>query len=965
MTPERWQQVKAMLDAALEHSPGERAAYLDQVCTEPSLRQEVESLLAREKRAEGFLEAPALEAVAKMLSEDQGESLIGRRMGSYQILSLLGAGGMGEVYRANDSKLGRDVAIKILPAVFVYDPERLARFQREARILASLNHPHIATIHGLEQCDGVHYLVMELVAGQTLAERIRAGRVAVEETLRICCQIAEALEAAHEKGVIHRDLKPANVKVTPEGRVKVLDFGLAKAFADDGGQDFSNLPTLPTMGTEDGRVLGTPAYMSPEQARGKPVDKRTDIWAFGCVLYELLTARQAFPGETLSDTIAAVLDSEPNWQSLPLTTPSKIRDLLRRSLQKERDRRLRDIGDARIEIEDALAVPKDAGPTQAGVPLTDAAQRKSRERLAWAIGAIAIVIAALALGAFAYFRNVPQDAQTIRFFVSPPETWTLTRQLGLTGASPNPLAVSPDGHRIALVATSADGRTLLWVRSLDTLNAHPLAGTEGAARPFWSPDSRLLGFFAGGKLKKIDVSGGPPLTLCDAPDDRGGTWSQDGVIVFAPRPDSALQKVSDSGGTPIATTVLAPGEVHRGPVFLPDGRHFLYRAKMDRGTGLIYIASLDSTDRKLLLNVDSGTYVYTQGHLLFLRGTTLMAQPFDARRLVLAGDAFPIAEQIQVQNATGPGFGLFSASSSGVLAYQTGAGTTATQLVWFDRTGKQIGTLGDSATYADLELAPDEKRASISISDGQQRDIWAYDVARGLRTRITFDPADELSSVWSPDGSRLVFNSRRKGHLDLYQKASSGAGTEEVLLADNRDKSPQSWSPDGQFILYTSSGSPTGDDLFVLPLSGDRKPVPFLQTPFNEYDGQFSPDGRWVAYGSDESGKDEVYVAPFPGPGGKWQISTAVGTFPRWRRDGTEIFYLAPDNKVMAAAVNGKGSSFEVGAVKPLFEARALDPTRNSFAVSADGQRFLINTDPQTTSAPITVVLNWAAGLKK
>jgi len=484
------------------------------------------------------------------------------------------------------------------------------------------------------------------------------------------------------------------------------------------------------------------------------------------------------------------------------------------------------------------------------VPVSAITQRKSRERLAWAIAAMAIVIAALVLGAFAYFRNVPQDAQTIRFFVSPPETWTLTRQLGLFGSPPDPLAVSPDGHRIALVATSADGRTLLWIRSLDTLNAQPLAGTEGAAHPFWSPDSRFLGFFAGGKLKKIDVSGGPPLTLCDAPNDRGGTWSQDGVIVFSPTTDSALQKVSDSGGTPIAATVLAPGEVHRGPVFLPDGRHFLFRAKKEEGApGLIYVASLDSTDRKLLLNTNTGTVVYSQGHLLFLRGTTLMAQPFDARHLVLTGDAFPIAEQIQIQSNPNAGYGLFSASSNGVLAYQTGTGTTATQLAWFDRTGKQVGKLGDSATYADLVLSPDEKRASVSISDGQQRDIWAYDVARGLRTRITFDPADELNSVWSPDGSWLVFNSRRKGHLDLYQKASSGAGTEEVLLEDNRDKSPQSWSPDGRFILYTSSGPPTGDDLFVLPLSGDRKPVPFLQTPFNEYDGQFSPDGRWVAYG--------------------------------------------------------------------------------------------------------------------
>jgi eukaryotic-like serine/threonine-protein kinase len=967
MTPERWQQIEQLYYAALERGEGQRGTYLHEVCAgDDALRREVESLLEQEKRADGFLESPALEVAAKMLAKDENRSLSGQQLGSYKIVCLLGAGGMGEVYQAHDTKLGRDVAIKVLPPAFVHDPDRLSRFQREAKMLASLNHPNIATIHGLEQSDGVNYLVMELVPGQTLAERVSAGAIKIEEGLKLGVQIAEALEAAHEKGVIHRDLKPANVKVTPGGRVKVLDFGLAKAFAGDSGQDISHALTLEAMGTEEGRILGTPAYMSPEQARGKSVDKRTDIWAFGCVLFELLTGKAAFDGETVSDMIVAVLEREPEWELLPPPTPARIQDLLRRCLQKDSQRRLRDIGDARIEIEEALAAPKVAASTQAGVPVSAITQRKSRELLAWAITAIAIVITALVLGAFAYIRNVPQDAQTIRFFVSPPETWTLTRQLGLFGSPPDPLAVSPDGHRIALAATSADGRTLLWVRSLDSLNAQPLAGTEGAAHPFWSPDSRFLGFFADGKLKKIDVSGGPPLTLCDAPDDRGGAWSQDGVIVFAPRTDSALQKVSDSGGTPIAATVLAPGEAHRGPVFLPDGQHFLYRVKTEEGApGLIYIASLNSTDRKLLLDTNTGTVVYTQGHLLFLRGTTLMAQPFDARHLVLKGDAFPIAEQIQIQSNPNAGYGLFSASGNGVLAYQTGAGTTASQLVWFDRTGKQVGMLGDSATYADLVLSPDEKQASVSISAGQQRDIWRYDVARGLRTRFTFDPADELNSVWSPDASRLVFNSRRKGHMNLYQKASSGAGTEEVLLEDNRDKSPQSWSPDGRFILYTSSGPPTADDLFVLPLFGDRKPVPFLQTPFNEYDGQFSPDGRWVAYVSDESGKDEVYVTPFPGPGGKWQISTAGGTFPRWRRDSTEIFYLAPDNKLMAAAVNGKGSSFEVGAVKPLFEARALDPTRNRFAVSADGQRFLMNSAPQTTSAPITVVLNWAAGLKK
>src|SRR6267154_1447194 len=596
MTPERWQKIEQMYHAALEREESQRSAYLREVCVgDEQLLQEVESLLAQENRAEEFLERPAMEVAAKVLAENQSQSsLVGRQLGSFKVVSLLGVGGMGEVYQAHDTKLGRDVAIKVLPSAFVHDPDRLSRFQREARMLASLNHPNIATIFGFEQSEGVNYLVMELVPGETLAERVSAGALKIEEALKLGAQIAEALEAAHERGVIHRDLKPANVKVTPEGRVKVLDFGLAKAFAGDSGLDPSNAPALTSMGTEEGRILGTPAYMSPEQARGKPVDKRTDIWAFGCVLYELLTGKEAFRGETLSDTIAAVLEREPDLQLLPPATPSKIRDLLRRCLQKDSQCRLRDIGDARIEIEEALAAPKDAAPTQAGVPVSAITQRKSRERLAWAIAAIAIVIAALGLGALSYFRSVPQDAQTIRFFVSPPETWTLTRQLGLFGSAPDPLAVSPDGHRIALVATSADGRTLLWVRSLDTLNAQLLAGTEGAAHPFWSPDSRFLGFFAGGKLKKIDVSGGPPFTLCDAPNDRGGTWSQDGVIVFAPNTDSALQKVSDSGGMPIAATVLAPGEVHRAPVFLPDGRHFLYRAKtVEAAPGLIYIGSLN------------------------------------------------------------------------------------------------------------------------------------------------------------------------------------------------------------------------------------------------------------------------------------------------------------------------------------------------------------------------------------
>ncbi len=890
----------------------------------------------------------------------------GTKLGSYEVAALIGAGGMGEVYRAHDIKLGRDVAIKVLPEAFAHDADRLSRFQREAKMLAALNHPNIATIYGLEHSDGAQFLVMELVSGETLQERLkRDGAVPIEEALAIAKQIAEALEAAHEKGIIHRDLKPANVKVTPEGKVKVLDFGLAKAFeGDSNNEDMGNSPTLSRAATMHGVILGTAAYMSPEQARGKVVDKRTDIWAFGCVLYELLTRKQVFTGEDVTDILAAVVRAEPDWNFLPLSTPTKICDLLRRCLQKDKTLRLQAAGDARIEIHETLTTPAHVGPVapQGNTPLGNI-------RAAWSIAAVAILVAALVWGTFAYFRRPPEGARLVRFFVSPPGTGRLaTTALTASGATVSPLAVSPDGSRIAIVAMGADGKSQLWVRSLDTLVAQSLAGTEGAFQPFWSPDSRFIGFFAGGKLKKIEVSGGPPITLCDAPDPRAGTWNQDGVIVFAPTSTAALQRVSAAGGVPAAATTLAHDEaVHMRPFFLPDGQHFLYRPSTGPGGGPAYVGSLNSFERKFVLNADSSNVVYSQGYLLFLRESTLMAQPFDAQRLVLTGDALPIAESVRDSETINPS-GIFSVSENGVLVYQTGAAMAGDQLLWFDRTGKQTGELGDPALYSDLELSPDGKRASISIADqaGKGRDIWFYDVARGLRSRFTFGPEAAVTSIWSPDGSRIVFNLNRKGHLDLYQKSSSGAGTEEMLLEDNLEKYPTSWSPDGRFILYRTSSPQTRAQLFVLPLSGDRKPVPFLNTKFDEGFGQFSPDGRWVAYRSNESGRNEVYVAPFPGPGGKWQISTAGGDRPRWRRDGSEIFYLAPDNKLMAAAVNGKGANFEVGAVKPLFEARFVTGGRNQYAVSADGQRFLINTTPeQEATAPITVVLNWTAGLKK
>jgi serine/threonine protein kinase/Tol biopolymer transport system component len=890
----------------------------------------------------------------------------GTKLGSYEVLSQIGAGGMGEVYQAHDTKLGRDVAIKVLPEAFAHDADRLSRFQREAKMLAALNHPNIATIHGLEQSGGTSYLVMELVSGDTLVECVqREGQLPVEEALAIAKQIAEALEAAHEKGIIHRDLKPANVKVTPEGKVKVLDFGLAKAFSGDPtNEDMSNSPTLSMAATMHGVILGTAAYMSPEQAKGKAVDKRTDIWAFGAVLYELLTAKQAFHGEDTSEILAAVIKTEPNWNLLPETTPPGIRKLLRRCLQKDKTLRLRDAGDALMEIHEALTTPTSAEQVavQGKSPLRSI-------RVAWSVAALVslALLVVVVFGALESLRRPPEETQAVRFSVSPPDMWTFSQTSVQGTGAPNPLAVSPDGHRVAFLATNADGKHLLWVRSLDALAAQALAGTDGAGRPFWSPDSRFLGFFADGKLKKVEVSGGPPITLCEAPNDRGGTWSQDGVIVFIGTYPGALQKVSASGGVPTAATTLSQGEIaHVRPIFLPDGRHFLYRAfnNTSQVEGPIYLASLDSAERKLLLNSDSANIAYTQGHLLFLRERTLMAQPFDAQRLVLTSDAFPIAEQIQTQ--ANPPSGVFSASGNGVLAYQTGTGAAGFQLAWFDRSGKQVSVLGDRAEYSDLELSPDGKRASVNIPDqaGKQRDIWFYDLGRGLRTRFTFGPADALTSIWSPDASRVIFNWRRKGHYDLYLKASSGAGTEEVLLEDNLEKYPLSWSPDGRFILYDSQG--TNYSLFVLPLSGDRKPFPFLKTQFNVASAQFSPDGRWVAYQSNESGRAEVYAAPFPGPGGKWQISTTGGVLPRWSHDGKEIFYIAPDNKLMAAAVDGKGGSFEVGAVKQLFGTHAAAGGRNRYDVSADGQRFLINATPEeATSTPITIVLNWTAGLKK
>ena len=631
---------------------------------------------------------------------------------------------MGEVYRARDTRLGRDVALKVLPEVFSRDVERMARFEREAKLLASLNHPNIAAIYGIEESGAIRALVMELVEGPNLAERISAGALPLDEALPIARQVAEAIEYAHEQGVMHRDLKPANIKVKEDGTVKVLDFGLAKALTDEPtAEEIGNSPTLSMAATRQGVILGTAAYMSPEQARGKKVDRRTDVWALGCVLYEMLTGKQAFQGEDVTIILAAIVMREPAWEALPASTPHSIQTLLRRCLRKERKERLPDAGSARIEIQEGIAGAGSGLQTGLqGAASAPIGRLAFPGRTGWAVAAVLLValLGVLGVGGFAYWRRPPEEANAVRFSIAPPETWKLREDIGGSQASPAPLAVSPDGQRVAFVATGADGKSLLWVRTLDTLEAESLQGTDGAASPFWSPDNRFLAFFAGGKLKKIDLSGGPPVTLCDAPSGQGGAWSRDGVIVFEAitTATSALQRVSAAGGTPAAAVVLAEGEIRsQRPFFLPDGRHFLFETEKVAGPNQpIHVGSLDSTERKLLLNADASNVAYSQGHLLFLRETTLMAQPFDAERLELTGEAFPIVEQIQI-SSLGEIYANFSASENGVLAYQTGAATGGSQLTWFDRTGKQIGMLGEPAQYGDVRLSPDEKRVAVTIRD--------------------------------------------------------------------------------------------------------------------------------------------------------------------------------------------------------------------------------------------------------
>jgi Tol biopolymer transport system component len=872
----------------------------------------------------------------------------GTRLGPYEIESVLGAGGMGEVYRARDTLLKRDVAIKVLPLAFASDPERIARFQREAEVLATLNHPNIAAIHGLQDSDSVRSLVLEFVDGPTLADRIGGRPMPLDDVLAIARQIADALEAAHERGIIHRDLKPANVKVRPDGTVKVLDFGLAKALADRSPQEGVNFgvsqsPTItsPAM-TRVGIVLGTAAYMSPEQARGHDADERSDLWAFGCVLFEMLTGRRAFEGEEVSDTLAAVLRAEPDQKALPAATPASVRRLLRRCLEKNPKRRLADIRDARLELDESSAEP---------LAETPSAGRRSpwRERIAWSLAVVALV-AAIAAAARLWQRETP-SVPTAQFAILPPNG---------TAFAPDAdtVAVAPDGRSVVFAAGGSDAPWQLWLRSVDGLSVRPLADTEGAHMPFWSGDSKSIGFFADGKLKRVDAGGGPVRPVADLEGTfplGPGTWNSEGIILFGPGFGRPIVRISASGGSSTPVTNLKEGdsEVHNSPFFLPDGRHFLYSASTGPNSHVVYFASLDGGDPVKLVETSSSAQYAEPGYLLYLKNKALMAHPFDAQRGTFVGEPVSVATSVVLGGV------VFSASTTRTLMYRPTS--TTSELVWVDRQGHRTGVAAPVAAYESIALSPDGKRIAFDRYSGTDQDVWVHDIERQLSSRFTTQGPFNNVPVWAPDGGTIAFATGRNRGVDIYQRKVGATSDDDAVLRVNAIPIlfPSDWSRDGKYLMYYRTDTKTRLDTWVLPLFGDRTPIKILGTPYNESQGQFAPGGKSFAFVSDEGGQQQVYLQSFPSPTQRAQVSTGGGTQPRWRPDGRELFYLAPDGKMMSVSIRGN-DTLETDAPRPMFNT-PLDPRalRQTYAVSPDGQRFLLQMPSASSSSTLTVVLNW------
>jgi serine/threonine-protein kinase len=870
--------------------------------------------------------------------------MIGSTLSHYQVFELLGAGGMGEVYRASDTKLGRDVALKVLRRDLAADPERLSQLGREARLLASLNHPNIATLFGFESAGDVHFLVMELVPGETLAQRIGRARLSLEDALPAFGQIADALEAAHERGILHRDLKPANVKITPQGRIKVLDFGLARVFRGEGSAPPSESPTLTR--EPAGRVAGTAAYMSPEQARGLDVDQRSDIWSFGCVLYEALVGRPAFAGPSVSDILAAVLTREPDWSAMPEASRARLEPLLRRCLNRDRSRRLHHAADVRLEMEEAGQAPAASTKGPAG-------------RRGLALIASLVLAAAAALGAWhlkpaAPAKLIPMARLALSLGSSAP----------LAGLDFPALALSPAGSHLAYVA-SVDGRERLVLRALGEPLGMPIPGTEGARSPFFSPDGQWVGFFAGGKLKKVAVRGGEPVSLCNAPNAHGATWVGR-RIVFAPIVYAGLSEVSEDGGTPRAVTVLdsEKGErAHRWPELLPGGRAVVFTiwtgARWEDSQ--VVAQSLQTGERRVLVQGGTSARYAQSGHLIYARAGTLMAVPFDHQRLEVTGPAVPVAEGVLQANTGAVQFAL--SGLTWLLYMPGGVQGNESSLVRVDRLGRAVPLSAARRAYFSPRVSPDGGRVVVEIA-GASTDLYVLDLQDDRLTRLTFE-ASNTFPVWTPDGKRVGFQSNRAGPLNLFWKPADGSGSEERLTTGEHADNPSSWSPDGRLLAYHKVHPKTGRDLWVVPTDGDREPGIVLASQANEGTPAFSPTGSWLAYTSDESGRSEIYVRPFPGPGGKWQVSTEGGTEPVWARSGRELFFWSGD-RMMAAPIAGD-REFSAGKPVPLFEGRYERPfARPNYDVTPDGRYFVMikGTGLEPRASQLNVLLGWAEGLR-
>jgi serine/threonine protein kinase len=874
--------------------------------------------------------------------------MIGTKLAHYEITSHLGTGGMGEVYQATDSKLGRSVAIKLLPQVFAQDAERVARFRREARVLASLNHPNIAAIHGLEEANGRNFLVMELVPGETLAKRIARGPIPIDESLTLARQISEALEAAHEKGILHRDLKPANIKVTPGGQVKVLDFGLAKILEDKSADVHLSAPTMRMSGTLGGVILGTAAYMSPEQARGMEVGRTSDVWAFGCVLFEMLTGRQAFSGHTVTDILGAILKLEPDWHALPERTPAGIRKLLSRCLQKERKNRLHDIADARIEIED--------------VPGVQAIVMPARRSWARPLPIAVVVLALAATFAGGWYLHNPREAPEERYEINTPPTANL-----------DSFAVSPDGRMLVFVSTS-EGQQRLYLRLLDSDAAEPLTGTEGAIYPFWSPNGQSIGFnavVAGGALKRIDVAARTLKTVTQAPSDVaylqgfGSAWGKDDLIVFAPNLDLPLYRFSETSGQSVPVTHLDPPRqtAHQFPQFLPDGQHFLLYAQGNNEGRGVYVGSLQSPGVRRLFYADGPAVFVSPGYLIFIRQGALLAQRFDTRKLDPVGDPVTVAPHAS-----------FVSAAANVIAYRT---QKPKMLTWFDRSGKTMGTIGKEGDEAP-EISPDGNSVAIMRTTDGNTDVWIIDATGGTGSPLTTNPAMDSWPIWSSDGKKIVFSSTRghEGQQDLYMKSIAGAGG-EALLSVAPEKGflrALRWPPDGRLLYFGKYDPRTLWRIHALPLTGDGKPAgePSALLANNsstsELDARFSPDGRWVAYQSNESGKYEIYVQLFPGPGSKTQVSFGGGTQVRWPAEAKELFYVGPDGKLIAVPMTFSADGTVVrgtpAVIAPNLQV-VSQMLRQGYDVSSNGQRILVSAPPDDQQTPpIRIIRNWKPPVK-